>query len=329
MPVRVASLDDHEGVTVASWPWERLGDRVEVVAVPHVEGEEDLIAALTPFEVVVAMRERTPLPRAVVERLPALRMVATTGPFNGVLDLAALEDHGVVVSGSCYSASSTAEQAVALLLAVTRRIPAQDRSMKEGRWEHLVGPELWGRTLGVVGLGRIGAMVAKVGLAFGSRVIAWSENLDAGRCAEVGVELATREELFATADFVTVHVRGSERAVGYVSAADLARMKPTAYLVNTSRGSVVDEEALVGALLSGGIAGAGLDVYATEPLPVDHPFRGLANVVLTPHSGYVAAGLYARWGEELVDAIGAYLDHRPVNLITTDAPLLDLPGYGG
>jgi phosphoglycerate dehydrogenase-like enzyme len=329
MPVQVASLDDHEGVTVASRPWERLGNRVEVVAFPHLEGSEELVAALGSFEIVVAMRERTPLPRAVIERLPALRMVATTGPFNGVLDLAALEDHGVVVSGSCYSASSTAEQAVALLLAVTRRIPAQDRSMKEGRWEHLVGPELWGRTLGVVGLGRIGAMVARVGLAFGMRVIAWSENLEAERCAEVGVEPVGREELFAAADFVTVHVRGSERAVGYVGADDLARMKPTAYLVNTSRGTVVDEEALVEALVAGRIAGAGLDVYATEPLPIGHPLRGLANVVLTPHSGYVASGLYERWGEELVDAIGAYLDGRPVNLITAQAPLLDLPGFGG
>lgn len=324
MTTKVALLDDLEGETVAVWPWDRLDDRVSVTPIPHIDNVGELAQALQPYEIVVAMRERTLITRDLVEQLPNLRLLVTTGPGNAALDLQALADHGVVVSGSCYSIDSTVEMTWALLLAASRRIPAQDRAIKEGRWDHLLGPQLWGRTLGLVGLGRIGARVAKIADAFGMRVLAWSENLTAERCAEVGVELATREQLFSESDFISVHILGSERARGYVTASDLARMKNSAYFVNTSRGFIVNEEALVDALKNGEIAGAGLDVFVEEPLARDHPLRSLDNTVLTPHSGYVALDLYQQWGQEIVHNIETYLDGEPANTISPDQPFLDM-----
>ena len=321
---RVAVLDDQAGESLELWPWERLGERVSVTPIAHQEDRAELAGLLQPFDIVVVMRERTLIDRQLVEQLPNLRLLVTTGPGNAALDLQALVDHGVVVAGSCYSIDSTVEMTWALLLAVSRRIPAQDRAIKEGRWDHLLGPQLWGRTLGLVGLGRIGARVAAVGQAFGMRVMAWSANLTSERCAEVGVELASREELFGESDFISIHINGSATARGYVTAEDISRIRPTAYLVNTSRGFIVDEEALVGALQSGRIAGAGLDVYVEEPLPRDHPLRGLSNAVLTPHSGYVAIDLYRQWGSEIVDDIEGFLDGNPINTINPDQPFLDM-----
>ncbi|WP_427919209.1 D-2-hydroxyacid dehydrogenase family protein [Streptomyces sp. cg40] len=324
MTTKVASLDDFEGETVALWPWSRLGDRISVTPVPHISDVGELAHRLEPFEIIVAMRERTPITRDLVRRLPNLRLLVTTGPGNAALDLTALAEHGVTVSASCYSVDSTVEMTWALLLAAARRIPAQDRAIKAGRWDHLIGPQLYGRTLGLVGLGRIGSRAARVAQAFGMRVTAWSENLTAERCAEVGVELATREGLFGESDFVSVHILGSERARGYVTAADIARMKKSAYFVNTSRGFIVDEAALVDALAAGAIAGAGLDVFVDEPLPEDHPLRGLGNTVLTPHSGYVAVDLYEQWGREIVHDIETYLNGEPANTISPEQPFLDM-----
>lgn len=321
---KIATLDDFEHETIDLWPWHELGDRVSVTPFPHIADTDDLAKALEPYEIVVVMRDRTPITRELLDKLPNLRFLAITGPGNAALDLVAAGDKGIPVSASCYSIDSTVEMTWALLLAVARRITAQDRSIKEGRWDHMVGPQLWGRTLGLVGLGRIGGKVAKVAQAFGMRVLAWSENLTAERCAEVGVELATRQQLFTESDYVSIHILGSERARGYVTGADIAAMKPTAYLVNTSRGFLVDEPALVTALHSGAIAGAGLDVFVQEPLPVDHPLRSLPNTVLTPHSGYVARELYEQWGRETIQNVAAYLDGTPINTITAEQPFLDM-----
>lgn len=325
MGIQVASLEDYQLVTSSLWPWSRLGDEVEVTAFQdHVHDVAELARRLKPFEIVVAMRERTPITRELVERLPNLRLLVTTGPRNGVFDLKALSDHGVVVSASSYSIDSTVEMTWALALAVMRHIPAEDRVIREGGWQHAIGTQLWGNTLGIVGLGRIGSRVAAIGRAFGMHVIAWSRNLTQERCAEVGVELSTREQLYAEADVVTVHVANREGSLHAVSAGDLAQMKPTAYFINTSRGYIVDEEALVAALRDGRIAGAGLDVYQQEPLPLDHPLRRLPNTVLSPHSGYVVSEMYERWGEEVVDNIQAYLNGAPINVITPEKPALDM-----
>jgi phosphoglycerate dehydrogenase-like enzyme len=323
-PVKVAILDDFEHETIDLWPWERLGDRVNVTPFSHIADPDQLAGALQPFEIVVVMRDRTPITRELLDKLPNLKFLTITGPGNAALDLSAAADKGVPVSASCYSIDSTVEMTWALLLSVARRITAQDRAIKEGRWDHMVGPQLWGRTLGVVGLGRIGSKVAKIGQAFGMRVIAWSENLTAERCAQVGVEYATREQLFAQSDYVSVHILGSERARGYVSRADIEAMKPTAYLINTSRGFIVDETALGDVLKTKRIAGAGLDVFVEEPLPANHPFRSLSNTVLTPHSGYVAVELYQQWGMETMDNIEAYLNGAPINTIGPEQPFLDM-----
>jgi phosphoglycerate dehydrogenase-like enzyme len=325
MAVKVASLDDYQQVTPRLWPWDRLGSRVEVTAFDrHIADVDELAKTLEPFEIVVAMRERTPFTRELIARLPNLKLLVTTGPGNAVFDMQALDDHGVVVSASCFAVDSTVEMTWALLLAVSRNICREDRAIKEGRWQHTIGPQLWGRTLGVVGLGRIGQRVSQVAKAFGMVVQAWSQNLTAEACEAAGVRLAARDELFSTSDFVSVHILGSERARGYVTAEDIANMKPTAYLVNTSRGFIVDEEALVEALRENRIAGAGLDVYWQEPLPVDHPLRSLDNTVLAPHGGYVVYDLYEQWGKEIVHNIETYLDGAPESVITAEQPALDM-----
>jgi phosphoglycerate dehydrogenase-like enzyme len=313
---KVALLDDFQDVGRAMGPWSRLDGRVEVTAfTDSILGEDALADTLAPFEIVVAMRERTAFPRSLVERLPNLRLLVTTGMGNAAIDLAALHERGVTVCGTGSSSASTLELTWALLLAVSRHLCEEDRSVREGGWQHTIGPELAGRTLGLVGLGRIGSMMVPVAAAFGMKVIAWSQHLTREDARAAGAERVEKEDLFARADFVSVHYKLGERSVGIVGAAEIAVMKPTAILVNTSRGPLVDDDALLVALVQGRIAGAGLDVYDQEPLPADHPLRSAPRTVLTPHIGYVATGLYERWWREIVEDVEAFLGGDPIRVI--------------
>jgi len=316
MAVRVAILDDYQGVAQASGPWERLGDAVEVTVFrDHVDDDDALVERLRPFEVVLAMRERTPFGAARLERLPSLRLLVTTGMGNAAIDVAAAARLGITVCGTRGLPSPTAELTWALILALVRHVPAEDRALRTGGWQHTIGTELAGRTLGVIGLGRLGTRVAAIGRAFEMDVVAWSQNLSADTAANAGVRAVARAELLATADVVTIHLRLSERTRGLIGAAELAAMKPGAYLVNTSRGPIVDEAALLAALREGTIAGAGLDVYDTEPLPPDHPLRSAPNTVLTPHVGYVTTGTYAVFHGDAVEDIEAWLAGEPVRVL--------------
>jgi phosphoglycerate dehydrogenase-like enzyme len=314
--MRVAVLDDYQGVALSFADWDRLDAEVEVFD-DHLAGDDEVVERLAPFDVVVAMRERTPFPRARIERLDNLRLLVTTGARNASIDLEAARDRGVTVCGTGYAAQSTTELAWALILAVTRRICAEDARLRAGGWQHTIGPELAGRTLGLVGLGRLGARMARIAQAFEMETIAWSQNLTPERAADVGgVEAVAREQLFRRADVISVHLVLSERSRGLVGAAELALMKPTAYLVNTSRGPIVDEAALLEALRAGRIAGAGLDVYDVEPLPPAHPLRFTPNTVLTPHIGYVTTGTYEVFYRDAVEDIAAWRDGAPVRVLT-------------
>jgi phosphoglycerate dehydrogenase-like enzyme len=314
--LRVAVLDDYQGVALSLAPWESLGDDVSVeVFRDHVADDDALVARLEGFDVVVAMRERTPFGRERLERLPALRLLVTTGMANAAIDMDAARSSGVVVAGTGGLASSTVELTWALILAVARGVCAEDARLRAGGWQHTLGFELAGRTLGVVGLGRLGSRVAAIGQAFEMAVIAWSQNLDGARAASLGVEAVGKHELFARSDVVSVHVRLSSRTRGLVGAAELAAMRPTSILVNTSRGPIVDSHALLAALEAGAIAGAGLDVFDVEPLPVAHPLRTAPNTVLTPHLGYVSRGSYEIYYREAVEDISAWRRGEPVRVI--------------
>jgi len=304
MPVRVAVLDDYQGVTLAMGPWAQLGDAVAVSAfTDHVAGDDALIERLADFEVIVAMRERTPFPRTRLERLPQLKLLVTTGMAKASIDLEAARELGIAVCGTGGLPSPTAELTWALILGLTRRVHEEDRAIREGRWQHTMGPELAGRTLGVIGLGRLGTRVAAIARALEMDVLAWSQNLDPATAAATGARAVARDELLRRADVVTIHLRLSERTRGLIGAAELARMRPTAYLVNTSRGPLVD----AAALRSGALAGAALDVYDTEPLPPDHPLRSTPNTLLTPHIGYVSTGSYEIYYRDAVEDIAAFL----------------------
>jgi phosphoglycerate dehydrogenase-like enzyme len=265
---------------------------------------------LTPFDVIFVMRERTPLPRSIIERLPKLKMIASTGPFNASIDMAAAEERGVHVGTTGGTVASTVELTWALILAGARNLVAESVSIRDGGWQVSVGRELSGRVLGVLGLGRIGARVARIGEAFGMQVIAWSQNLTPEAAAEAGATHVGKEELFARSDVLTVHMKLSERSTGLIGAAELALMKPTALLVNTSRGPLIDEAALVAALEAKTIWAAALDVFDTEPLPAGHPLRTLDNVIATPHIGYVADRPYRIFFSDGVAAIAEWLDRQ-------------------
>ena len=303
---RVAILDDYQDVARAFGDWDGL--EAEVVAFhDHVDGDDEVVERLQPFDVVMAMRERTPFTRARLERLPNLRLLVTTGMGNAAIDTGAARELGITVAGTGGTPTHTAELTWGLILALARHIPAEDRAIRDGGWQHTVGLELAGLTLGVIGLGRLGSQVARIGQAFGMDVIAWSQNLDTP---------LTKEELLQRSDIVTIHVRLSERTRGLIGAAELARMKPTALLINTSRGPIVDEAALLAALHGGEIAGAGLDVYDVEPLPPHHPLRSAPNTVLTPHLGYVTSAGYTAFYADAVEAIAAFLRGEPVRVIS-------------
>jgi phosphoglycerate dehydrogenase-like enzyme len=314
---RVAVLDDYQRVAGRMADWGSLPEGTEVVFFhDHLVGVEALAERLRDFEVVVAMRERTPFPRSLLGRLGRLRLLVTTGMRNAAIDLDAAAELGITVSGTDGIGTSTAELTWALILALLRRVPEEDASMRTGGWQHTLGVDLAGKTLGVIGLGRIGRQVAAVGRAFGMEVTAWSQNLTEEAARAAGARRLDKLDLLAGADVVTVHLVLSERTRGLIGAAELEQMKPTAYLVNTSRGPIVDERALVAALRSGRIAGAALDVYEVEPLPPDHPLRTLPNTVLTPHLGYVTEAGYRVFYGQAVEDIAAFLAGAPIRVLT-------------
>lgn len=311
--MKVAVLDDYQRVALSMADWSRVVDRAQVDAFDdHVSGEEDLVRRLEAYDVVVVMRERTPLPATVIERLPALRLIVTTGRRNPTIDVAAARARDIAVCGTRSLASAPVELTWALILGLSRHLVAESASMARGGWQPTLGHDLSGRTLGVVGLGRIGSAVARVGLAFGMEVLAWSANLTPQHAAEVGATAVTFDRLLGEADVVTVHQVLSDRTRGLVGAPELGLMKPTGLLVNTSRGPVIDTPALVSALAEGRIAGVGLDVYDEEPLPADHPLRSAPNALLTPHLGYVTEGVYRTFFGDVVEAVEAQLDGRPI-----------------
>ena len=314
--VRVAVLDDYQKVaaSMADWAGRLPGAEVRFFS-EHIADEDALVAALEPFDVIVAMRERTPFPRQVLDRLPRLRLLVTTGMRNVAIDVAAARERDVVVAGTRGSAGTTAELTWALILGLVRDVAADDARIRAGGWQETVGLDLDGRTLGVVGLGRLGARVAAVGRAFGMNVIAWSPNLTPERAAEHGVAVVTKAELFGSADIVTLHMVLSDRSRGLVGEADLRAMKPSAFLVNTSRAGLVDTDALRRALEEGWIAGAGLDVFDVEPLPADHWLRAAPRTLLSPHMGYVTEHSYRIFYADVVEDIAAFLDGSPVRAL--------------
>jgi phosphoglycerate dehydrogenase-like enzyme len=314
--LRIAVLDDFQSVSGEFADWSRLPEEAEVVAfADHLDDEDAVADRLAGFDVVVAMRERTPFPRSLLERLPRLRLLVTTGARNAAIDVAAAAERGVTVCGTGAHPTGTVELTWALVLAVARHVPEEDAGVRAGGWQRTVGTDLAGARLGVVGLGRLGTRVARIGQAFGMDVVAWSQNLTDERATEAGVRRVERDELFATADVVTVHLVLSERTRGLVGRDELARMKRSAILVNTSRGPVVDEAALLEALSEGHLAGVGLDVYDREPLPADAALRTAPRTVLTPHLGYVTRDTYRVFYGDAVEDVAAFLRGEPVRVL--------------
>jgi phosphoglycerate dehydrogenase-like enzyme len=314
--MRVAILDDYLNVALNLVDWSRLNDHADLTVFDKAFTDEaDAATQLANFEIIVGMRERTPFPASLLAKLPALKLLITTGMRNLSFDMEAAKAQGVTVCGTGGLGQPTAELAWAILLGLACHIPAHDNAMKSGGWQTRLNSDLQGKTLGVLGLGKLGGAVATVGKAFGMNVIAWSQNLTAERAAEFGVERVDKNALMAQSDYISIHLILSDRSRGLVGADDLARMKPSAYLVNTSRGPIVDELALVDALRNNRIAGAGLDVYETEPLSADNPFRSLNNVLLTPHMGYVTRNNITHMYNQAVDDIVAFVDGNPVRIL--------------
>jgi phosphoglycerate dehydrogenase-like enzyme len=313
---KIAILDDYQHAAEPSADWTKLPTDVEVTFFhDHLHDQDALAERLAPFAVIGAMRERTPFPKALLERLPQLRLLATTGRRNASIDVAAAKELGITVCGTAGSGHPTSELAMALMLALARQLPGETASVREGGWQAGLGRDLRGATLGLVGLGNLGSQVARLGQAFGMTAIAWSQNLTAEAAAAKGVERVAREDLFARADFITVHLQLSPRSVGLIGARDLALMKPEAYIINTSRGPIVDVDALVAALRDHRIAGAALDVFEHEPLPPDDPLRHIPNLLLTPHIGYVTRETYRTFYREMVEVIAAFLAGKPKGVL--------------
>ncbi len=316
MPTRVAILDDYQGVALSMADWPSIGAGVSIHPFHERLGrEDDLAERLRNFDVVVAMRERTPFPATLIERLPLLKLIVTTGRRNAAIDVAAAAARGVVVCGTSTLSTPPVELTWGLILSLARSIPRESAAMRSGAWQSTLGVGLHGKTLGVIGLGRLGTDVARIGTAFGMHVVAWSQNLTRERTDAAGVELVAKDDLFRRADIVSVHLVLSERTRGIVGERELALMKPTALLINTARGPIVDEHALIHALRHSVIAGAGLDVFDEEPLPADHPLRRLENALLTPHLGYVTSENYRLAYGEAVEDIRAFLAGAPIRII--------------
>jgi phosphoglycerate dehydrogenase-like enzyme len=310
--VKVAILDDYQNVALQMADWSPLAGRATITVFnDHLDEPDALAARLAPFEVVCVMRERTPLTRGLLERLPRLKLIASTAFRNASIDLQAARERGIAVANTGYDSTPTIEMTWALILASARHVAAENESLRSGGWQRRIGNDLKGKTLGVLGLGNIGGEVARIGHAFGMRVVAWSENLTAEKATAAGAELVPKEELFRQSDVLTIHLVLGRRSRGLVGAAELALMKPRAWLVNTSRGPIVDDSALTTALREHRIAGAAVDVFDVEPLPADHPYRSLDNMLATPHIGYVSQNLYRAFYGDTVRNIVAWLDGIP------------------
>ncbi|MFC9082310.1 D-2-hydroxyacid dehydrogenase family protein [Streptomyces sp. NPDC057062] len=315
MRFRCAVLDDFQQVATTVADWSALEDRVDVVSfAEHFADEDALAEALAEFDIVVTLRERVPFPGSLFARLPRLRLLVASGMRNSVIDHAAAQAHGVTVCGTASSSAPPVELTWALLLGLARGIVEESNALRGGGpWQSTVGADLHGRRLGLLGLGKVGSRVAQIGLAFGMEVVAWSRNLTEERTSEVGVELApSMDELLTSSDFVSVHLALGDRSRGLIGARELALLKPTAYLINTSRAAIVDQDALLTALHRGRIAGAGVDVFDVEPLPADHPMRTAPRLLATPHLGYVSHTNYATYYGQAVEDIQAYLSGEPV-----------------
>jgi phosphoglycerate dehydrogenase-like enzyme len=309
--MKIAVLDDYQNVALQMADWSPIGKRASIqVFNDHLDDPGAVVQRLLPFDVVCVMRERTPLKRATIEQLPNLKLIASTAPRNASIDLEAAKDRGIDVVHTGYTSSPTVELTWALILAGARHITAESEGLRRGEWQHTIGDDMANHTLGIIGLGSIGSKVAKVALAFGMNVIAWSQNLTAEKAAAAGATLVSKQELLQQADIATIHLVLSERTRGLIGASELALMKPSARIVNTSRGPIIVETALIEALRQGQIAGAAVDVYDVEPLPRDHPYRSILNLLATPHIGYVSRDLYQRFYRDTVSNIGAWLDAR-------------------
>jgi phosphoglycerate dehydrogenase-like enzyme len=308
---RIAILDDYQNAALRMADWSSLEERAEMTVFnDHLADPRQVIERLHPFDIVCVMRERTPLPRSIIEELPNLKLIVSTGKRNASIDAAAAAERGIEINFTGYSSTPTIEFTWALILASARHVVAESNAVRADQWQHHIGEGLRGKTLGVLGLGNIGSEVARIGIAFGMDVIAWSQNLTAEKAKAVGAHLVSKEVLFKEADIVTIHLVLSHRTRGLVGASELALMKPSARLINTSRGPIVDEAVLIEALSEGKIAGAAIDVYDTEPLPANHPFRSLPNVLATPHIGYVSREAYETFYGDTVKNIRAWLSRQ-------------------
>lgn len=316
MTTRVAILDDYQNIAFQAADWSSLPSDVELTVFnEHIKGEQAVVDALADFDVVVAMRERTPFPATLIEKLPKLKLLVTTGMRNFAINMEAARKRGLPVCGTALLPYPAFEHAWALILALFKQIPREDRAMHEGGWQSGLSEGLRGKTLGIVGLGKLGSQVARVGVAFDMKVIAWSQNLSDKRAKECGAVKVDKDKLFAESDVVTIHLVLSDRTRGLVGRRELGLMKPSAYLVNTSRGPIVEEAALIEVLQKRAIAGAGIDVYDVEPLPRDHPLRKLDNAILTGHTAYVIRETYELVYGEAVENIRAWLEGKPIRLL--------------
>ena len=318
MAVRCAILDDYQNVVLKVADWSKVKGNVDIkVFNEHLGGPDNVIAALKGFQIVVAMRERTAFPKAVIDALPDLKLLITTGMRNASIDTEAAKARGVTVCGTPNFGNPTSGIAIGLMLELTRHIGYENARLHAGAtWQTTIGPDLDGMTLGVLGLGKLGTQTATIAKAFGMKVIAWSQNLTPEKCAAAGVGYVGKDDLFRQSDFITIHIVLSPRSRGLVGARELGLMKPSAFLINTSRGPIVDEAALIAALREKKIGGAGLDVFNVEPLPRDHPLRKMDNVVITPHLGYVSEQNYRAYFAGVVEDIRGFLDGKPVRVMT-------------
>jgi phosphoglycerate dehydrogenase-like enzyme len=315
--MKIAVLDDYQNVARDMADWSGLEANHEVTFFHDIyEGLDGFAKRLESFDILCIMRERSPIRRDLIERLPNAKLFVTAGMRNAAIDLDACKERGIPVVGTANSAQATPELAWGMMLSLARNITTENARMREGSWITTLGTDLQGKTLGIVGLGRLGTKMAQVAKAFDMNVIAWSHNLTDEKAAEAGAVRVTKAALFAEADFITIHYKLGERSRGLVGAEELALMKPTAYLVNTSRGPIVDTTALIAALTEGRIAGAGIDVYDAEPLAPDHPIRNCPRTLLTPHLGYVTDGCYRNFYEQIVEDIEAWLAGSPIRVLS-------------
>jgi phosphoglycerate dehydrogenase-like enzyme len=327
--MKIAILDDYQSVAANMPAMERLAGRVDVRAfTDHLSDQDALAVQLEPFDCIIAMRERTPLPGALLERLPRLRLLITTGMANVAIDLVAATELGIQVCGTASLPYPTVELTWALILTLVRRIPQETAALRDGRWQVGLGGDLNGRTLGIIGLGKLGTRVAHVANAFSMNVLAWSTNLTGEQARERGASRVEFDELLAQSDVVTIHSKLSERTRGLIGQREFGLMKPSAFLVNTSRGPIIDETALIEALQAGHIAGAALDVYEQEPLPAGHPLLQLPNLLATPHIGYVTQANYETYFREAVEDIEAWLDGRVLRPLNTPSDARSPGGAG-